>query len=311
MAQSEMGQGVYTSLPMLLADEADLDWKRVRVVQSDLSVGTGGSGSVKSNYLQLRRAGAAVRTVMIAAAAQQWGVQANECTTGNSEVMHAGSGRRLGYGDLVAAARKMPLPDLKTVTLKRPEQFTLIGKPTQHLDIPAKCTGAARFGLDVRLPGMVYAVIARCPTFGGTPAKFDATKAMQVPGVLQVFKIPARGFRVYTAGGLAVVAQSTWAAMQGRKALDITWNRGPHTAESTETHRTAMETSARASADMDIGLAGRGARWCSGGEAPRERVRVSVFVARMHGADEHHGASARGASARCGLRRRRRMQCAA
>jgi isoquinoline 1-oxidoreductase beta subunit len=241
MAQSEMGQGVYTSLPMLLADEADLDWKRVRVVQSDFSVGTGGSGSVMSNYLPLRRAGAAVRTLMIAAAARRWSVPESECATSNSEVMHRGSERRLGYGALVAAARQLPLPDLKTVKLKQPEQFTLIGKPMQHLDIPAKCTGAARFGLDVRLPGMAYAMIARCPTFGGSLVKFDATKAMQVPGVLQVFEIPARGMRVFTAGGIVVVAKSTWAAMQGRKALEMTWNRGPHSAESTETERTAMK----------------------------------------------------------------------
>jgi isoquinoline 1-oxidoreductase beta subunit len=241
MAQSEMGQGVYTSLPMLLADEADLDWRRVRIVQSDLSVGTGGSGSVKSNYLPLRRAGAVVRTVMIAAAARRWGVTESECSTSNGEVTHAGSGRRVGYGELVSAARMIPLPDFKTVKLKQPGQFTLIGKPMQHLDIPAKCTGTAGFGLDVRLPGMVYAVIARCPTFGGSPAKFDATKAMQVPGVLQIFEIPARGFRVFTAGGIVVVAKSTWAALQGRKALEITWNRGSYSGESTETQRVAMK----------------------------------------------------------------------
>jgi len=240
LAQSEMGQGVYTSLPMLLADEADLDWKRVRVVQSDRSLGTGGSGSVRSNYLPLRQAGAMVRAAMVAAAARQWGVAASECSTQNSEVVHAGSGRRASYGELVPVARTLPLPDAKTVKLKDPAQFTLIGKATQHLDIPAKCTGAAKFGLDVRLPGMVYAVIARCPVFGGSPAKYDASKALQVPGVLQVFEIPARGFRVFTAGGVAVVAKSTWAAMQGRKALEITWNNGPHTGESTETLRAAM-----------------------------------------------------------------------
>ena len=241
LAQSEMGQGVYTSLPMLLADEADLDWKRIRVVQSDFSVGTGGSGSVRSNYLPLRQAGAAARAVMIAAAARQWGVAESACATSNSEVFHASSGRQLSYGALVPAARKLPLPDLKTVKLKTPAQFTLIGKATQHLDIPDKCTGKAQFGLDVRLPGMQYAVIARCPTFGGNPAKFDATKALQVPGVLQVFEVPARGFRVFTAGGIVVVAKSTWAAMQGRKALDITWNNGPHTGESTEALRVAMK----------------------------------------------------------------------
>jgi len=241
LAQSEMGQGVYTSLPMLLAEEADLDWKRVRVVQSEFSLGTGGSGSVMSSYLPLRRAGAMVRTVMIATAARQWGVAENECTTLNSEVLHAGSNRRVSYGALVPAARAMPLPNPKTVKLKDPAQFTLVGKATQHLDIPDKCTGAARFGLDVRLPGMVYAVIARCPTFGGTPAKFDATKALAVPGVLQVFEVPARGYRIFTAGGIAVVATSTWAAMQGSKALQITWNRGPHSAESTDSLRAQMK----------------------------------------------------------------------
>jgi isoquinoline 1-oxidoreductase beta subunit len=135
----------------------------------------------------------------------------------------------------------MPLPDVKTVALKQPRQFTLIGKAMQHLDIPEKCTGSARFGLDVRLPGMVYAMIARCPTFGGSPASFDVTNAMRVPGVLQVFEIPARGFRVFTAGGIVVVAKSTWAVLQGRKALQIAWNRGPHATESTDTQRAAMK----------------------------------------------------------------------
>lgn len=241
LAKSEMGQGVYTSLPMLLADEADLDWKRVRVVQSDFSVGTGGSGSTRGSYLPLRQAGAMVRAVMVTAAARQWGVAESECATSNSEVIHAGSGRRVSYGALVPAARRLPLPDVKTVKLKDPAQFTLIGKPTQHLDIPDKCTGRAKFGLDVRLPGMVYAVVARCPTFGGSPAHFDATKALQLAGVLQVFEIPARAMRVFTAGGVVVVAKSTWAALQGRKALEITWNDGPHNGESTETLRAAMQ----------------------------------------------------------------------
>ena len=241
LAQSEMGQGVWTSLPMLLAEEADLDWERVTVVQSDFSLGTGGSGSVRSNYLPLRRAGAQVRASMIAAAARKWNVSESECTTAKSAVLHAASGRKLTYGELVPTACKMPCPDAKSMKLKDPAQFRLIGKATPHLDIPDKCTGAARFGLDVRLPGMVYAVIARCPTFGGTPAKFDAAKALAVPGVLQVFEVPARGHRVYTAGGVAVVAKSTWAAMQGRKALEITWNYGPHHGETTETLRAQMK----------------------------------------------------------------------
>ena len=241
LAQSEMGQGVYTSLPMLLADEADLDWERVTIVQSDLSVGTGGSGSVISNYMPLRRAGAVVRVAMLTAAARKWNVAETECTTANSAVIHAASGRKLAYGDLVSTARSLTLPDAKTVKLKDPGQFTLIGRATQHRDIPDKCTGKACFGLDVRVPGMVYAVIARCPTFGGSPAKFDASRALAVPGVLQVFEIPARGYRVFTAGGVVVVAKSTWAAMQGRKALEITWNPGPNQAESTDSLRAQMK----------------------------------------------------------------------
>jgi len=239
-AQSEMGQGVYTALPMLLADEADLDWDRVKIVQSDFSRGTGGSGSVTSNYESLRRAGAVVRTTMVAAAAQRWGVSATECKASKSAVLHEASGRRASYGELVDDARRMPLPDATTVKLKEPGQYTLIGHDTPHRDAPDKCMGAAQFGLDVRLPGMVFAVIARCPTFGGSPAKFDAAKALATSGVLQVFEIPAKGYRIFSAGGVAVVATSTWAAMQGRKALDITWNHGPHNSESTDGLRAQM-----------------------------------------------------------------------
>ena len=241
LAQSEMGQGVYTSLPMILSEEADLDWERVTIVQSDHTRGTGGSGSVKSNYLPLRRAGAQVRFAMIAAAARTWNVAESECATSKGEVVHAASARKLAYGALVAEACCMPLPDAKTVKLKDPLQFTLIGRETPHRDIPDKCTGAAQFGLDVRLPGMVYAVIARCPTFGGSPAKFDAAKALAVPGVLQVFEIPARGQGVFSAGGIVVVAKTTWAAMQGRKALNITWNHGPNHAETTDSLRAQMK----------------------------------------------------------------------
>jgi isoquinoline 1-oxidoreductase beta subunit len=239
-AQSEMGQGVYTALPMILADEAELDWNRVEIVQSDLSRGTGGSGSVMTNFLPLRRAGAAVRTVMIAAAAHRFGVPESQCTAQKSEVVVAQTGQRASYGELVEAARRLPMPDPAHVKLKDPGSYKLIGRETQHLDAPAKCSGSARFGLDVRVPGMVFAVIARCPTFGGSPARFDASKALRTPGVLQVFEIPAVEKGVFTAGGIAVVAQSTWAAMQGRKALDITWNHGPHVGESSSGHSERM-----------------------------------------------------------------------
>jgi isoquinoline 1-oxidoreductase beta subunit len=239
-AQSEMGQGVYTALPMLLADEADLDWDRVTIIQSDYARGTGGSGSVTSNYVALRRAGAVVRTAMIAAAAHGWGVSESECAAGKSVVAHAPSGRQVTYGELVQTVRRMPLPDAENVKLKNPAEYSLIGHETSHRDIPDKCTGRTKFGLDVRLPGMVYAVIARCPTFGGCPAKFDATRALAIPGVLQVFEIPSRGYRLYSAGGIVVVGNSTWAALQGKKALDITWNYGSNTAESTASLQAQM-----------------------------------------------------------------------
>lgn len=242
-AQSEMGQGVYTALPMILAEEADLDWSRVQVIQSEFSRGTGGSGSVASNFTPLRQAGASVRALMITAAAKAWNVPESECTTAKSEVLHAASGRKTSYGELVGDARRLPLPDPAQVRLKNPQQFTLIGRDTPHADIPDKCNGTARFGLDVRLPGMVYAVIARCPTFGGTPASFDVSKAMATPGVLRVFEIPARGFRVFTAGGIVVVANTTWAAIQGRNALDIKWNPGPHANESSASLREQMRKS--------------------------------------------------------------------
>ena len=255
-AKSEMGQGVYTALPMILAEEADLDWSRIQVVQSDFSQGTGGSGSVQGNFASLRRAGASVRTLMITAAARAWSVPEAECTTVKSEVHHARSGRKATYGELVAAARRLPLPDPAHLHLKNPEEYTLIGRDTPHLDIPDKCKGATQFGLDVRLPGMVYAVIARCPTFGGTPASFDSSKALANPGVLQVFEIPPRGFRVFTAGGVVVVANSTWAAMQGRKALSITWNPGPHANESSESLRRQMQQSLAAAATWSSELHG-------------------------------------------------------
>ena len=242
-ARSEMGQGIYTALPMILAEEADLDWTRVKVVQSDSSIHTGGSGSVIGSYLPLRRAGASVRALMIAAAAGAWSVLESECVTAKGQVFHAASGRNSTYGELVEAARRLPLPDAAHLRLKDPRQYTLLGRDTPHLDIPGKCTGTARFGLDVRLPGMVYAVIARCPTFGGTPARFDASKALATPGVLQVFEIPARGYRVFTAGGIVVVANSTWAAIQGRNALNIAWNLGPNAKESTESLRRQMQQS--------------------------------------------------------------------
>jgi len=243
LAKSEMGQGVMTSLPMILAEELEVDWASVRVEQARTdpriyrSLGTGGSTSVRESFLPLRQAGAAAREMLITAAAQAWGVPREECTAEKGAVVHRPTGRRAAYGELVEAAAKLPIPDLASVPLKKPEQFRLVGQSLPRTDTPAKVDGSAVYGLDVRVPGMLYAVIARCPTFGGKPKKFDAAKAMGVSGVRHVVEIPAGGPGVFSAGGVAVVAENTWAAIQGRDALEIQWERGPHAGESSETLR--------------------------------------------------------------------------
>jgi len=243
VGKSEMGQGVMTSLPMILAEELEVDWASVRVEQARTdpriyrSLGTGGSTSVRTSWEPLRQAGAAAREMLITAAAQAWGVPREECTAEKGAVVHRPTGRRAAYGELVDAAAKLPIPDLASVPLKKPEQFRLVGQNIPRTDTPGKVDGSAVFGLDVRVPGMLYAVVARCPTFGGKPAKYNAAKAMGVSGVRHVVEIPAGGPGVFSAGGVAVVAENTWAAIQGRDALEIQWERGLHAGESTETLR--------------------------------------------------------------------------
>lgn len=266
VAKSEMGQGIKTGLAMILAEEADVDFNSVSVEQAETRpdvyahMGTGGSGSTMENFMPLRRAGATVRTLMISAAAQKWNVPAGECEAEKGMVVHEKSSRRARYGELVDAASKLPRPDPEKVELKDDAEFTLIGHPTPRVDIPAKVNGSAQFGLDVRVPDMSYAVVARCPTFGGKPARFDATKAKAIPGVRDVFEIPAMGKDMFTAGGIVVVADSTWAAMKGREALDITWDRGKAADESTDALRDALKAAAakpgkRVRNDGDVDLA--------------------------------------------------------
>jgi len=251
VAKSEMGQGIRTGLAMILAEEADLDLDSVTVEQAETRpdiyahLGTGGSGSTMESYLPLRRAGASVRELMIAAAAANWSVPAAECKTKHGAVRHEKSSRQATYGELVEAARKLPVPDPEKVKLKDEREFELIGHPVPRVDIPAKVNGSALFGLDVRVPEMLFAVVARCPTFGGKPARFDAAKAKNVPGVREVFEIPALGAEMFTAGGIVVVADSTWSAMKGRGALEITWDRGPAVTETTDSLREALRAASQ------------------------------------------------------------------
>lgn len=267
VAKSEMGQGIKTGLAMLLAEEADVDFSAVTVEQADTRpdiyahMGTGGSGSTMENFTPLRRAGATARLLMITAAAQRWNVPAGECEATKGTVVHEKSSRHATYGELVEAAQKLPLPDQEKVELKDEAEFTLIGHPIPRVDIPSKVNGSAQFGLDVRVPEMLFAVVARCPTFGGKSTKFDATRAKVTPGVRDVFEIPALGKDMFTAGGVVVVADSTWAAMKGREVLDITWDRGTAATESSEKLYEALRASAakptkrvRNDGDVDLTL---------------------------------------------------------
>lgn len=233
--KSEMGQGVFTSLPMILAEEAEIDFSTITVVQADNADGTGGSGSVSDGYKPLRQAGAQVREVMIGAAARTWRVPVIECRAHLSQVTHVPSGRSLPYYRLIDEARSLPLPDPNTVPLKDPKEFTLLGRSIPHLDIPDKVKGVARFGLDVRLPGMAYAVVAQCPYFRGDLLRFNAAKAKAVAGVLEVFEIPTDPHSANkNTREVAIVATSTWAAVQGRNALAVEWKAGQYQDESTE-----------------------------------------------------------------------------
>jgi isoquinoline 1-oxidoreductase subunit beta len=227
VCKAEMGQGVLTSLAMILAEEAEFDWNKVTSVQSLLTGGTGGSSSVIGSYMPLRQAGAAVREMMLTAAGNRWKVNRQDCSAKLGNVIHLPSGRKLSYGELVAEARQLPVPGKDQLHLKAPGEFRLIGTSVPRLDVPDKVTGKARYGLDTRLPGMQFAVIARAPRYGGVAVHYDASKALAVPGVIKVFQIEPRGPRKYTCGGVVVVATSTWAALKGREALQIDWSDSP------------------------------------------------------------------------------------
>jgi CO/xanthine dehydrogenase Mo-binding subunit len=239
LGKSEMGQGVMTALPMILAEELSVDWKLVKIEQAETNpdvydLGTGGSGSIAGSWLPLRRAGAAARVMLVQAAANRWNVNPNTCVAEKGGVLHGARKNFFTYGELVADASKLPVPNFNTVPLKNTDDFTIVGHETHRVENKLKTTGGAKFGIDSRPPGMLYAVVARCPVFGGKPVKFDATKAKAVPGVQSVFQIDPVPEGSFTAGGVVVVAENSWAAIQGRKALAITWDEGPHASESSD-----------------------------------------------------------------------------
>jgi isoquinoline 1-oxidoreductase subunit beta len=259
--KSEMGQGISTALTMILADELDLDWKRIKTEFAPAAPqyfnpvyglqGTGGSSSVRGSWEPLAKAGAAAREMLISTAAKRWGVDPGACHTENSAVVNTASGKRLGYGSLVDEALEMPVP--AAPKRKDAKDYKFIGRPTKRIDSPEKVNGKAKFGIDVRLKGMQHAVVARCPVFGGKVKSFDATKAKAVGGVKSVIEIST---------GVAVVADNTWAAMEGRRALEIVWDEGPGAKNSSEAIRKLYQERmkqtgavARKDGDADVALA--------------------------------------------------------
>lgn len=260
--KSEMGQSILTGLAMIAADELDCDWKKVRTEFAPADKvyfnprfgvqGTGGSSGTPTSWNPLRKASATARALLVQAAAQKWGVNASECRAENSTVIHTATKRTLTYGSLAQAASKLPVP--QDVPLKTPEQYHLIGQATKRLDTPLKVNGSAQYGIDVRQPAMLHAVVARCPVFGGKVASVDATKAKAVRGVKDVIQIST---------GVAVIADNTWNAMEGRRALEVKWDEGPNAqVNSGEISKQLAEAAtqpvpvARKVGDVEAGLAG-------------------------------------------------------
>ena len=252
--RSEMGQGVRTGMPLIVADELEADWSKVKVLQApgdEASFGnqdTDGSRSTRHFMKPMRQAGAAARMMLEQAAAKRWGVPVSDVEAKNHEVVQKSTGKTLGYGELAKEASLVDVPATASLRLKDPSQFRYIGKDGTHIVDGFDITvGRARYGQDVRLPGQKYAVIARPPVMGGKIKSYDATETKKVPGFVQIVEIPAppSPSAFLPLGGIAVVADNTWAAIQGRNALKIVWDDGPHGSYDSKAFRAAMEATAR------------------------------------------------------------------
>jgi isoquinoline 1-oxidoreductase beta subunit len=271
--RSEMGTGIRTTLPMVAADELDADWSRVRIEQGigDKRYGdqnTDGSRSIRDFYEAFRRAGASARTMLVTAAAAQWNVPVSQCTTLNHEVVHQASGRRLGYGALAAAAGKLAVPKPETLEFKPRSAWKFVGKEHPAYDQTDIVTGKAQFGLDVYREGMVFASIEHPPVYGGRVRSFDDKEALKVRGVQQTATIDplTPPYRFKPLGGVAVVANSTWAALQGRKKLAVTWDDGPHASFESEAYKKQLIATARESGKVVRNLGNVDAEFAKGGK---------------------------------------------
>jgi isoquinoline 1-oxidoreductase beta subunit len=272
--RSEMGTGVRTTLPLVAADELDADWKRVKIEQGigDARYGdqnTDGSKSIRGFFVAFRQAGASARTMLVSAASAQWNVPVSECKAQFHQVVHTPSGRKLDYGALALAAGKLPVPKPEDVQLKSKSEWRYIGKETQIADLADICSGKALFGMDVKREGMVYASVERPPVMGGKVQSFDDKAALQVRGVKQTltidpFKPP---YTFQPLGGVAVIADSTWAAFQGRKKLKVEWDNGANASHDSDRYKQELLATAkqpgkvvRSTGDVDAAFARSGAK---------------------------------------------------
>src|SRR5438445_2045125 len=269
--RSEMGTGIKTGLPMVLADELEADWTRIKVVQAqgDPKYGdqnTDGSRSTRQFYQPMRVAGASARQMLEAAAAHVWNVNANDCRARNHTIVHLPTGRQMSFGDAakVAATMEIAPSDHMELRFKSESEWRYVGKPREIVDLADILRGKATYGIDVVRPGMKYASVERCPVYGGKVVTYDATDVLKVPGVEQVVEIPATpipsGFDQL--GGIAVIASNTWSAQQGRQKLKITWDLGPNANDDTTAYRAQLEATAkqpgrvaRNQGDVDAALA--------------------------------------------------------
>jgi isoquinoline 1-oxidoreductase beta subunit len=228
-SRSEMGQNIRTSLSSVIADEMDADWKKVSILQADGDPiygdqNTDGSRSIRLFFAPLREMGATARVMLIQAAAMKWKVPESECTAENHYVIHKKTNQKISFGDLAGAASRLKPP--KNVTLKSPKEYDFIGRSMASVDLKDFVHGKAKFGIDIRIPGMKFAAIARPPVTFGTLKSFDSSKALKVPGVEDIFEIPRVKIPYGALGGVAVIASNTWAALKGKEALSVTWEAG-------------------------------------------------------------------------------------
>jgi CO/xanthine dehydrogenase Mo-binding subunit len=255
VARSEMGQGVRTALPMILAEELEADWKQIEIEQAGASTlygdqTTGGSASIRTTWDPMRRAGATAREMLISAAALTWSVSRSSCAAESGHIKHSASGKTLTYGDLVNKAATLPIPS--DVPLKQSKDYKIVGQRFARVDSPDKVKGEATYGIDFRLPGMKYAVLSRCPVIGGKAASFDDKDSKKIAGVSYVGKI--------SDSAVAVVADSVWGAMEGRRVLNVTWDEGPNKDLNTAGIMASLKQAAASKKGVNLYAAGEPAK---------------------------------------------------